>query len=462
MRSLNNLKKSGLLKSWKLLISVAIVLAVAVANVSSSEDLELKEDIDVPANVVHVSDLNQDGENEVLVGTVKLEDFNYVYIYRYDKDSYKKVWSFELPEDGDRGRITSITSGDSDNDGQKELVVSTGQASGTQSNNSLKIFDRDEGEKKLDFKVDYTYKLSQNTEPGSIKVGDADNDGKNEIIVGLSSSAGIVQLKYKPERNDYEVKTVQNVRSDVKTISIADVDGDKKNEIVAGTSCWKDYDLRIIEHTNANGYKNVWKNYLGYTLATTGNLDGDEREEILAYSGTHCGYVDKPKPRVWVFKCIYQYEDYSRYEEIWNKSFPSGSGFGHGGCNPVIGDLVGNESNEIAFPMNTNKTHKTVYVYGQAEGQFKQLQTIETTPSSLFIGDSDNNGVNELLICDNYDKGLNIYEKQEEKKKEKSASAKTSAPEKEKVVSSMNNTPGFELVIALLGIAITLISRKWR
>ncbi len=449
-----------LIKPWKLFISLIILLAIAV-NASSSQTITLKEEIDVPANVIHVADLNQDGRNEVVAGTIKIDHSDFIHIYRYGNNGYKRVWSYVIPEEGKWGGVTSISTGDADNDGQKELIVSTGQPSDVQGDSKLRIFDRQDGNNSLDaFEVVHSYYLDQKTEPGAITVGDADNDGKNEVLVGLSWYSGkILQFDHNPSTNKYDVSTVQNTDSNVKSVNIADVNGDGKNEVIAGTSCWSAYDVRIMEYKGV--YKNSWKKSIGYTLATVGNLNDDIKTEILAISGTHCGDVGTPQPGVYIFNCTSNFQGYSRYEEVWNDSFDTGKGYGQGGCYPVIGNLIGNEANEFAFPMNTNKTHKIVYIYGRIDGQFEQLQTIEVTPSSLFIGDSDNNGVNELLICDNYDRKIKIYEKQEEKKKGETASKKTT-PEAKDVVSKMNNVPGFEFVIALLGVAITLVIRKWR
>ncbi|MFP3945704.1 MAG: FG-GAP-like repeat-containing protein [Archaeoglobaceae archaeon] len=448
---------------WRIFISFLIVLAIGVS-VSSSQTLVLKEEIDAPANVVHVADLNQDGKNEVLVGTTKIDRSSFVHIYSYSKDGYKKVWSYVIPEEGKRGGVSSITTGDADNDGQIEIIMSTGKPSDAQGDSKLRIFDRPDGNSSLDaFEVSYSYDLTQKTDPGAIKVGDADNDGKNEVLVGLSYYSGkILQFKHDPHTDDYQVSTVQNTGSNVKTIDIADVNDDGKNEVVAGTSCWKTYDVRVLEYKGV--YKNSWNKIIGYTLATTGNLNNDSKPEILAISGTHCGNMDIPQPRVWIFNCTSNFQGYSRYEEMWNESFESGKAFGQGGCYPVIGDLTGDEVNEFAFPMNINKTHKIVYVYSRIGGEFERLQTIEVTPSSLFIEDSDNNGVNELLICDNYDRKIKIYEKQEEQKKDKTASEKknSAAPEAKEIASETSNLPGFEAVIALLGAAIALITRKWR
>ncbi len=452
-------KSKRILKSLslKLFISLVIVLIIGVS-ASSSEELALKEKIDVPANVVQVADLNKDGRNEVVIGTTKVDHSDFVHIYRHGKDGYKRVWSYVIPEEGKWGGVTSIGIGDADNDGEQEIIVSTGQPSDVQGDSKLRVFDRQDGNNSLDaFEVVYSYKLDQKTEPGAIKVGDADNDGDNEVLVGLSWYSGkILQFKHNPDTDNYEVSTVQNTGSNVKTVDIADVNGDGKNEVIAGTSCWNAYDVRVLEYKGV--YKNSWRASIGYTLATTGNLNNDSKPEILAISGTHCGDVDTPQPGVYIFNCTSNFQGYSRYDEMWNTSFETGKGFGQGGCYPVIGNLLGNEANEFVFPMNTNKTHKTVYVYGRASGEFEQLQAIEVTPSNIFIGDSDNNGVNELLICDNYDREIKIYEKQEEKKKDKPT--KKATPEEKDVVSKMNNVPGFEVVIALFGIAVALISRK--
>jgi len=186
-----------------------------------------KHVINVDTKVTYVTDLDGDGKNELIVGTYKIDGYDYVKLYRY-KNGYQEVWSYAIPENGRWGGVTAITAGDVDNDGQKEIIVSTGQPSVTGGDRTLRIFKRKSG---LDsWEVVYSYKLGERTEALAMAVGDADNDGKNELIVGMSWYARkILQFKY--DGTKYVVSTVENTGSDVNSIDIADVDEDGKNEI---------------------------------------------------------------------------------------------------------------------------------------------------------------------------------------------------------------------------------------
>ena len=432
------------------------VYSLTVANVFA-EELGLKYELDVPASTVYVTDFDGDGMNELIVGTSKVGKSDYVYIYRFQNGKYEELWNYSIPEDGRWGGVTSLTVGDTDNDGKHELIVSTGQPSDTGGDRKLRIFKKTNDS--LDsLKVVFTYDIGQRTEPASIKVGDADNDGKNEIVVGLSwYGSKIIQLKYSDETGDYKVSRVEETGSDVKSIDIVDLDGDGKNEIVAGTSCWKDYDVRVLEYESS--YKCVWRKSIGYTIATTGDVDGDGRLEILAVSGTHCGNVSTPRPRVWIFEY-----NKTRYKEVWNTSdFKTGGNFGQGSCNPVIGNLLDYSTNEFAFSMNINETHRNVYVYGFRDGEYKRLQTIPANPISLYIGDSDNNGRSELLVCDNLDRTLKIYELKIEAVKSNPEPAPTETQalrEEEKQI--VPGIPGFGFCYALMTFTVVLFLKRFR
>lgn len=453
---LKNIKKPE--QNYSFFLKVALILFTSLiifflnVKIALAEELGLKYELNVPANVVQVTDIDGDGANELIVGTSKKLDYDYIYIYRFQNGGYEKIWDYSIPDEGRWGGVTGLTVGDADNDGNNELIVSTGQPSDTDGDRKLRIFKMTNSS--IDsFEVVFTYNIAQRTEPASIKVGDADNDGKNEVIVGLSwYGCKIIQLKYSPETGEYKVSRVEETGSDVKSIDIIDIDGDGKNEIVAGTSCWKEYDVRVIEYEGK--YKRVWRKPLGYTIATAGDVDGDGKPEILAVAGTHCGNVSTPQPGVWIFEY-----NRTRYREVWNTTdFSTGSNFGQGSCNPVIGNLLDDNLNEFAFSMNINETHRNVYVYGFNDGEFKKLQTIQANPYSLFIGDSDNNGKNELIICDNFDRTLKIYElKVEVKSNPEPTQTETQTEVKEEQI--VPGIPGFEFYLSLIAIALALLLR---
>ena len=364
-----------------------------------------KHIINIDAKVTHVTDLDGDGKNELIVGTYKIDGYDYVKLYRFSNGDYKEIWSYAIPENGRWGGVTAITAGDVDNDGQKEIIVSTGQPSDTGGDRTLRIFKRKSG---LDsWEVVYSYKLGERTEALAMAVGDADNDGKNELIVGMSWYARkILQFKY--DGTKYVVSTVENTGSDVNSINIADVDGDGKNEIVAGTSCWSAYDVRVLKW-DGSSYKKIWRKYLGWTEARVGDLDGDGKNEILTVSGCRCGGATTPQPTARVFK----YEG-GEFKEIWRTDLATTGDYSNR-PEPFIGNLVGSNIPEFAFKVRSpDKTTVKIFGFDKSRGEFSQIMEIEFNSNfgdmRLFIGDSDNNGVNELIVSGLHDGKLRIYE----------------------------------------------------
>jgi hypothetical protein len=71
----------------------------------------------------------------------------------------------------------------------------------------------------------------------ALTVGDVDNDGKNEMVVGRSWYGRDVVI-LKKENETYNVSYLSSGGFDVDSVSIGDVDNDTLNELVVGTSCW--------------------------------------------------------------------------------------------------------------------------------------------------------------------------------------------------------------------------------
>jgi len=176
----------------------------------------------------------------------------------------------------------------------------------------------------------------------------------------------------------------------------------------AGTSCWSAYDVRVLKW-DGSSYKRVWSKYLGWTEARVGDLDGDEKNEILTVSGCRCGGATTPQPTARVFR----YEG-GEFKEIWRKDLAT-TGEYSAFPEPFIGNLVGSGIPEFAFKVRSpDKTTVKIFGFDEFRGEFAQVTEIEFNSSfgdmRLFIGDSDNNGVNELIVSGLHDEKLRIYE----------------------------------------------------
>ena len=79
---------------------------------------ELKHVIPINAKTAFVSDLDNDGTNELLVGTYQSAGKDRIILYKFISGSYQPIWNYDIDDTG-YGAVTAITTGDTDNDGLK-------------------------------------------------------------------------------------------------------------------------------------------------------------------------------------------------------------------------------------------------------------------------------------------------------------------------------------------------------
>jgi len=118
-------------------------------------------------------------------------------------------------------------------------------------------------------------------------VGDADNDGLNEIIFGAGASDSELSM-YKNVSGGW-VRTVIKTPLQTESIEIGDANNDGKNEIVAGGMNSGNYPIRIFKNTSLSNVTANWQEtnitYLfgnrSYSVAI-GNADNVAGNEIVA------------------------------------------------------------------------------------------------------------------------------------------------------------------------------------
>jgi hypothetical protein len=186
----------------------------------------------VNVNSVVIGDVDNDMINEVVIGmdTAAGE----VRAYEYTGTIWNLDHSIDVPTD-----VNSIAIGDADNDMANEVVIGMNSAA-------------------PDFHVRaYEYVASvwqvdniQNTTNDvlSVAIGDADNDGTNDVVIGLASPSIEVQV-FKKSGGSWLLPpgNAPNVTADVNSVAIGDVDNDAKNEILIGMASTTD-EVRAYEY----------------------------------------------------------------------------------------------------------------------------------------------------------------------------------------------------------------------
>jgi hypothetical protein len=171
---------------------------------------------------IAVGDVDGDNEKELLVSVAVRNastSFDQGYLYLYESVQGRFVRGNESIALLSEERISALAIGDADNDGMTDnFVLCSGHY-------PVRVYKYAEGA----YHVIY-----QDTDwiighpPEVARIGDADNDGKNEILVGKPGTITVY---------DYESGTFTNTRyipapSSVLNVWIADVDGDGRNEVV--------------------------------------------------------------------------------------------------------------------------------------------------------------------------------------------------------------------------------------
>lgn len=227
-----------------------------------------------------------------------------VYVFENIGDNdYQEVWNSGIDLDG--MEIPTIFLGDADNDGKREIIIGAGYH---WSNCKLRVYENT-GDNAYQQVWHSGNTLSDTVLKGA--VDDTDGDGKMEIIVGSGGITKEVCVFENIGDNSYDlVKTISGFGKSPQA-AVGDQDKDGKMEIIVGSQ-EEEWAVRVFEHTGLMGdntYTEVWN---------SGTLDG--RIGLVAI-----GDQDHDGKRELVVPCMDAYKVYlfentgnNDYQEVWN------------------------------------------------------------------------------------------------------------------------------------------------
>jgi len=307
------------------------------------------------ANNISIGDVDNDGARElaaVVNYKTREERIKGKKVYYWDQ----KIVVFEegcvdgsLPswESPFLGESTSVANRDTliadvDNDGNNEFVLIKGY--------HIEIYDLSDGGFEPEGKTKDTANLIF-----SIDAGDADNDGKNEIVLSTFNVGALTILKYDNDSGGWSSKLAESVPPEywqpgydmlgLDYARVRDADnavdgfGQKDNEIVGGGNndrlmIWKynkltgDYDLKFVSEDLG-----------GFTQGVdAGDIDGDGLNEVVIGSCSTGQGKKKTPGSLCIFYC-------NGVDYVMADSFPLDFDSGNLG----LGDLDNDERTEIAF-----------------------------------------------------------------------------------------------------------------
>ncbi|MHA1909776.1 MAG: FG-GAP repeat domain-containing protein, partial [Candidatus Thorarchaeota archaeon] len=319
-----------------------------------------------------IGDIDDDPENEVVVGVQNDAD-NQLRYYEYSQGNWN-----EYPIGDTEGWLHAVAIGDADNDGTNEVAIGTSWLEGEY---ELRYYKFESG-----FWTEHNVANPDISVTG-VAIGDLDNDNVNEIAMGLLGNLGFELRYYEYEFGLWVEYNLDESLGECDGIEIADIDNDNQNELVwLGSSlnealCYYEYDMGAWT-------KSIIACPTGWEM-DTGDVDNDGQLEIA------WGNYAEPDNEVRVFN----YEAGAFVEDIVsNLPFcpPQGPGVGSGVFHVNIGDLDNDGDNELAVTIDDGCIRYFEYLNG--EWFEHEITKNDVRADAITIGDVDNDGWNEVLI----------------------------------------------------------------
>jgi flagellin-like protein len=345
------------------------ILALGTGNWTKTN---IKDFNGITVQFVAIGDANNDGNKDVVISVFW---DNAIRVYENKSGGWQETNISSMYPD----YVRSVAIGDADNDGKNEVVIGAGYYG-----NQTRMYKNTTGKWVETNISDFGY---YEREANSVAIGDANNDGKNEIVVGVGNNenfTGGIRM-YENKSGGWQETNISNEDGFVNSVAIGDADNDGKNEIVIGGDF--DNGVKIYKNessgwigSNISGNVNLWSDSVAI-----GDADNDGKNEVvigtsytpyevIMYTNTSGKWVetnisDEP---TWIFSV-------------------------------AIGDANNDGKNDVVIGMCIVLNEVRMYENKSGGWQETNISDLYNSVNSVTIGDAKNDGKNEVVIGTSYD-----------------------------------------------------------
>ena len=330
-------------------------------------------------------------------------------------------WRVEEIFNPDGNVVHKAAIGDIDNDGKNEMVVACGCKSLREVkeekcplNASVKVYKFKNGE----WESQMIWSLGESVRVRDVEIGDIDNDGKNEIVIGTHAPGIVAILEYKD--GEYVETEVDRIDEDfVHEIEIEDIDNDGINEFFVTFTLpnfegkinpglikmykWNGYgyDVMILESNDVTNAKEI----------ALGDVDNDGNIEMIAIYSCVPKDAKDPSKGMLIPSNIkkFDFDDGNISNEViysLNHTNPSNCFITERSVD--IGDIDDDGKNEIVIGTHT----MGIYIIKKIQDEWKST-IIDKDPNAgihaLIIVDVDGDGNNEILSSSDGDNVVRMH-----------------------------------------------------
>jgi len=333
---------------------------------------------------IFIGDANNDGKNEVVIGMLSTNNGTRMY------ENRSGGW-IETNISGVLSVVHSVAIGDANNDGSNDLVIGTQNITSGNKLNEVRMYENKTGKW-----VETNISDEDNT-VNSVAIGDANNDGSNDVIVGMASITNEVRM-YENKSGKWVETNISDILNETMSIDVGDANNDGRNEFVTGIGNpspvqFSTYQVRMYAYSpvcsqgTLNSSTSLIETNISDVPTTVwsvaiGDATNDGKKEVVVGLGSTTNELRmyENKSGAWIEMNISDAPNW-----VWSVA---------------IGDANNDGVNDVVIGMYSTGVTNELRMYTNTGGGWVETNISDTSNhvQSVAIGDANNDGKKEVII----------------------------------------------------------------